>query len=222
MSITPLERRVLEVSYAHGLTHLGSCLTCLPLIEEVYRIKAPDDLFLLGEGHAGLALYVVLEQYYRGCSADQLLADYGIHATRTRGWDESHVPRPIRMSSGSLGQVESTAPGFALADRSRQVYLLTSDGAMGEGVCWSALRMKADLELGNLHWWVNANGYSALAPVDADTLEARARAFCPDVVVHRTGEALERRFPFLRGLDAHYHKMTPADWAWVQAQEVSL
>lgn len=221
MSITPLERRVLEVSYAHGLTHLGSCLTCLPLIEEVYQNHIHEGIFLLGEGHAGLALYVVLEKHY-GVSADWFLQQDGIHAARHWGHVEKRGVWSIPMSSGSLGQVESTAPGFALRNRDRKVFLLTSDGAMQEGVCWSALRLKADLGLTNLIWVINCNGYSALAPIDADTLERRAQAFCPDVVVHRTGEVLERRFPFLRGLDAHYHRLTPEDWAWVQAQEVSL
>jgi transketolase len=159
MSITPLERRVLELSYRHGLSHLGSCLTCVGLIDKVYSTKRPDDLFLLGEGHAGLALYVVLEKHY-GANPEMALKRFGIHAARWQEYDYPNPSRPIwsiPISSGSLGQVESAAPGFALANPNRRVYLLSSDGGMQEGVCWSALRMKADLRLHNLIWTVNAN-----------------------------------------------------------------
>jgi transketolase N-terminal domain/subunit len=219
MSITSLEKRILEISYKHGLTHLGSNLTCVGIIDSIYKEKEPDDLFLLGEGHAGLALFCVLEKYY-GAPAEMLLNRMGIHAARC---SENYLTNPPRfiwsipISSGSLGQVESTAPGFALADRKRNVYLLSSDGGMQAGVCWAALRMKADLGLSNLIWMVNANGYSALSKIDHWDLEGRIWEFCRDVEVIRTNS---NRFPFLRSLDAHYYKMTEADWEWVQRQEV--
>jgi hypothetical protein len=56
-----------------------------------------------------------------------------------------------------------------------------------------------------------------LSEIDAGILARRIWGFCPDVEVVETNVD---RFPFLRGIDAHYAKLTAADWAWVEAQEV--
>ncbi len=59
-TIDNLNKRVLEISIKHNLSHLGSCFTALPIIFEIYNKKKPEDKFVLSSGHAGLALYVLL------------------------------------------------------------------------------------------------------------------------------------------------------------------
>ena len=58
-----LKKRILEISYKKKLSHLGSCLTAVDIIDEIFKIKKPDEKFVLSSGHAALALYVVLEKY---------------------------------------------------------------------------------------------------------------------------------------------------------------
>ena len=61
--MNPLHDRIIEISKKHNLSHLGSCLTSVDIIDEIYSVKKPDEKFILSCGHAGLALYVVLEKY---------------------------------------------------------------------------------------------------------------------------------------------------------------
>ena len=45
MSITnkDLKRRIIEISYKNKLSHLGSCLTAVDIIKEIYDVKKPDE-----------------------------------------------------------------------------------------------------------------------------------------------------------------------------------
>lgn len=168
---TELQKRCLEISYKHKLSHLSSVLTSVDLIDEIYNEKKQDEPFVLGNSHAALALWVVLEK--RGlCNAEEMVEKYGTHATR----DMEHG---VWVSGGSLGQPETVAVGMAMADRTKNVYLMTSDGACAEGSVWEALRIAAEQRLENLRVVVVANGYSALDKVDLDYLEHRLKTFYP-------------------------------------------
>lgn len=204
--IPPLQRRILDISYRRHLSHIGSCISCVSLIDDIYSRKAPDEPFCMGNAHAGLALYVVLEKWF-GFDAEAILDKHGIHATRDPFFH-------IDVSGGSLGQVETVAVGMALADRTRKVYLLSSDGSMQEGASWEALWVKAEQGLTNLEWTVNANGFAAYRTMDTDKLEFAIHAVDPSVRVARTDFA---GIPFLRGVGAHYYVMKPENWAWVEA-----
>ncbi|MEK9207507.1 MAG: thiamine pyrophosphate-dependent enzyme [Patescibacteria group bacterium] len=193
--------RLLQISYDKRLSHIGSCITSLPIIEMVYRIKRPGDKFLLGEGHAGLALYCVLESLGLG-NAEEMLEKQGIHPTRLESQGL------IDASTGSLGQGLPIAVGMALADRNRNVYVLESDGSMAEGSNWEALRIAEEQKLENLVILVNANGWSGLGATDIDKLERRLKDFDLDITVWRTDPI----YPFLQGLVGHYATMTPEQY----------
>ena len=189
--MTPLQKRVLELSYKHKLSHLSSCLNAVDQIDAIYSVKEKDEPFVLGNAHAALALYVVLEKHGLA-KAEELIKENGTHQERGGG---------IYVSGGSLGQAETVAVGMALADRSKNVYLMTSDGACAEGSVWEALRIAAENRLENLRIIVIANGFSAYSKLDLDYLETRLQSFYP-VYFARTNLY---DFPdFLQGLDGHY------------------
>ena len=190
-----LEKRIIDLSYEHGLTHISSCLTTLPALEDIYRVKEPEDEVVLGNSHSALALYVLLEE--RGIDAEDLIKRMGTHAERS-------LKDGIYVSGGSLGQAETIAVGMALADRSRNVYLVTSDGACAEGSVWEALRIAGDFRLENLRVSVIANGYSAYGRVDLDDLEQRLKSFYP-VLFYRVN--LFDYPDFLQGVNGHYVKL---------------
>ncbi len=225
-----LRRRLLEVCDREKLGHLGSCLSAIDIISAVYRLKKPPDKFVLSNGHAALAQYVVLEQ--KGLFDLGSLKDVHIHPDRDPA-------RGIHVSTGSLGQGLSIAVGMALADRKRDVYCMISDGECAEGSIWEALRVAEEAKLHNLIVMVNINGWGAYMPVDAERLQARFKGFGYHVctVDGHSPEALDavlgiksagariiaaktdsEQFPFLRGLDAHYHLMTPEEYG--QAKEM--
>ena len=204
--LTELERRIIDISYKHKLAHLGSCLTSVGLIESIYESKKKDEPFILSNGHAGLALYVVLEKHGFG-DAEELFKKYGTHPSR----DEEHG---IWCSTGSLGQGITIAVGMALSQKERDVYVLSSDGEMGEGSCWEALRIASENKLENLKIAVNANGSSGYGKIDTEWLDSRLQLFYPCLVI-RTNLY---KFPdWLQGVESHYVVMNEEKY-----KEISL
>ena len=187
-----LYRRLLDICYENKLHHLGSYFSCLHIIDEIYKNKKDDDIFILSSGHSVVALYVVLEKYY-GLDAVELHKKYGDHPKRNEV-DKLHC------STGSLGMGITVAVGRALATPNRNVYCLLSDGECAEGSVWESLRFAFENKLSNLKIYVNANGWAAYDPVDLDYLEKRIKAFHPDVNFVRT---TVEHFG-LKGLHAHY------------------
>jgi transketolase len=186
--------RIIELSYRHRLAHLGSCLTMYPILESIYATKAAKDIVVLSAGHAGLAQYVALEKF-EGQDAEKLVEDFGVHPAR----DPS---RGIHVSSGSLGSAVLVAVGLAMADPSRRVFCLLSDGECAEGTVWEALAFAKKHQMRNLSVHVNVNGYSAYDSVDREDLAARIIAFCPWATIHQTHNP---DIPHLQGLEGHYH-----------------
>ena len=191
-----LERRVIELSYKHGLSHIGSVLTAVNVIDKIYQVKQKDAPFILSNGHAALALYVVLEKW-EGKDAEKLLKKHGTHPNRD-------LEDGIYCSTGSLGQGITVAVGMALADRESKVYVLMSDGECAEGAVWEALQVAAKERLENLNIAVVCNGYSAYGRVDVDDLDTRLNAFYP-TLCFRTN--LFNLPDWIQGLDGHYLKL---------------
>ena len=187
-----LYKRLLDICYERQLHHLGSYFSALQIIDEIYSQKNDDDIFILSNGHAVVALYVILEKYY-GLDAVELHEKYCDHPKRNE-LDKLHC------STGSLGMGVTVAVGRALANPDRDVYCLLSDGECAEGSVWEALRFAYENKVTNLKLYVNANGWAAYDAVDLDYLEKRIKAFHPDVNYVRT---TVEHFG-LKGLHAHY------------------
>ena len=197
MLLNKLQERIVDISFRKKLSHLGSCLTSVNIIDHIYLIKKIKDSFVLDNGHAALALYVVLEKFHF-VDAEELFKKHGVHPNR----DPKNF---IDVSTGSLGQGIPIAVGMALADRENLVYVLTSDGAMSEGSNWEALRIAGEQRLENLRITVNANGWGAYSKIDGDLLDTRLQMFYPSLVVKTD----MLKYPsWLQGLEGHYHVMT--------------
>ena len=194
--LTPLEKRILDISYQKKLSHIGSCLTSVASIDNCYTSMKEGDRFVLSSGHSFLAWAVVLEKH-KGLDAEKLADEHGTHPVR-------NVDEGILVSTGSLGQGLPIAVGMALADRKHFVYVVVSDGEMAEGSMWEALRIAGELRLENLRIAVVANGYSALGRVDVDLLDTRIQMFYPTMVVKTD----LFKFPIsIQGLEGHYRVM---------------
>jgi len=168
-----LEKRIIQISYEQGLSHIGSCLTAVNIIDEIYRQKKSSDKFVLSSGHAHLAHLVVREKY-EGYKIGRI---HDIHCNTKDGCD---------ISTGSLGQGLPIAVGMALAERDKEVYCLISDGECTEGSIWEALRISDEQKLFNLHVYVNANGYGAYRTLDLELLQARINLFNLRVIFRKT------------------------------------
>ena len=196
-----LKKRILEIAYKHKLSHLGSYLSAVNIIDEIYHSKNEEDIFILSSGHAALALYVVLEKY-EDKNAEELFIKHGGHPHR----DEANG---IYCSTGSLGLGITVAVGRTLANKNRKVHVLISDGESAEGSVWEALRFIQESNLTNIEVYVNVNGYAAYDKVDIKYLVDRLEVFLPSINIRYTNV---NQYPFLRGLNAHYHVMSEEDY----------
>ena len=199
-----LEKRILEISYKKKLSHIGSCLSACNIIDKIYSVKKPNEPFILSNGHAGLALYVILEQWeFR--DAEKLFDKHGVHPNRD-------LENGIWCSTGSLGSGIAIAVGMALSDRSRNVYVLLSDGECAEGSVWEALRIASDLKLENLRITTNMNGWGAYGKIDTEILDTRMQMFYPSLGVTTNTFSLPS---YLNGQEAHYHVLTDEEYVEV-------
>jgi len=187
------KQQIVSISKKLKLSHIGSNISVLPILEEIYKIKEPQDIVILDGAHAHLAHLLVMKAMsgkFKGVKVEDLIHDYGIHCDRRAGCD---------VSGGSLGHGIGIGIGYALADTNRDVYVILTEGGAMEGSTWEALRIKSDLNLTNLKVYTNFNGYSAVSEVDLNKLQERLFAFCPDIEFRLTenGEGFD-------GVQGHY------------------
>jgi len=196
-----LRKRLVEIAYKNKLGHLGSYFSSLEIIDEIYSRMEEDDIFILSSGHAALALYVCLEKY-KGVNADMLFEKHGGHPHR----DEENF---IHCSTGSLGLGITVALGRAVANPKREVYVLISDGECAEGSVWESLKTIYEEGISNITVYVNVNGYAAYKEVEKEYLVNRLESFLPSINIRYTSV---EQFPFLKGLNAHYHVMSEENY----------
>lgn len=217
--------KLLNILYEARASHIGSCFSCVDIIDAIYQVKRDDETFILSSGHAAMALYAILER--KGGSFD--IKNLDVHPDRNEEIG-------IDCSTGSLGQGLPIAVGMALANRSKNVYCVVSDGECAEGSVWEALRIASELKLTNLKVVVNANGFAAYDRTNLPALVKRISSFGWKVVRvdgHDINELIRilsddgvelqdplavfaftkvDHFPFLQGIDAHYYTMKPVDY----------
>ena len=196
-----LKKRILEIAYKNKLSHLGSYFSCVDIIDNIFSKMQSEDIFILSCGHASLALYVCNEKYFN-IDAEKIFLKHGGHPYR----DEKNK---IFCSTGSLGLGITVAVGRAIAKKDRTVHVLISDGECAEGSVWEALKTIKELSINNIIVHVNINGYAAYREVDKDYLAQRLKAFLPEIVIHYSDV---EQYPFLKGLNAHYHIMSEEDY----------
>lgn len=221
-----IRRRILEIINAGHTSHIGSCISVVDIIDTIYSIKTNDEKFVLSNGHSAVALYAVLEKY--GLIKNPSLDNLSTHPDR-------EVKNRIDVSTGSLGQGLPIALGIALADRTKKVYCITSDGECAEGSIWESLRVAYEQKVYNLKIIVSANGWGAYDSISISSLEKRLKGFGFSLTKINGHNPLEiknalkedskrslkiifaetssEQLPFLNGLDAHYHIMNKEDFA---------
>jgi transketolase len=199
-----LKKRIVEIAYKNKLGHLGSYLSSVDIVDEIYSKMDKDDIFILSSGHASLAMYVCIEKYF-GIDAEMLFLKHGGHPHR----DEENK---IYCSTGSLGLGLPIALGRALANPNRKVWVLISDGEAAEGSIWESLKTIQELNINNIEVFVNINGLCAYKEVDMDYMSTRLKAFLPRIKLRYT---TVEQYPFLKGLNAHYHVMSEENYKQV-------
>jgi len=167
---------------------------------------------IISNGHAGLALYTVLEKHL-GKDAEDLFLRHGVHPTK-------NADDGIWCSTGHLGQGITCGVGRALANPKRRVWVLISDGEMASGALMESLTFASRANLTNLRVRLFANGYGAYRSIDLAETVRLFRSLCPDGMAYvKTPEQLG--IPFLTSQSAHYYQMNESDWKWVTEQSIT-
>jgi transketolase len=173
-----IRRIVIQQSKRANVGHIGSALSVADIVAALYgrvlhipsRDAADRDRFVLGKGHAVLAVYAAL--HLRGWLAQHELDTYCADGTLLGVHPDRELPG-VDFSSGSLGFGLPVGVGAALAARlqgsARRVFVLVSDAECNEGSVWEAAMYAAHHRLGRLTVVVDLNGQQALGKT-ADVL----------------------------------------------------
>ncbi len=171
---TIIRRRTIEISSKAGIPHLGSCLSCVELLTELYwqelkidpqKPEAPDrDRFVLSKGHGAPVLFQILAE--RGFLPVERLAEFG----KPGSVFHEHPPKPgyipgVEAATGSLGHGLPMALGMAIAQRIQNInarcYALLSDGECNEGSIWEAAMLASAQRASNLTAIIDYNKWQA-------------------------------------------------------------
>ena len=168
----------LMMTHAAGTSHVGSALSCADILGVLYGTvltHQPDDpawadrdRFVMGKGHAAVALYACLASV--GYFPESELGAFGSQGTYLAGHVTAGVLPGVEISSGSLGHGLPQALGIARALEARglspRVFCLLSDGDCQEGSTWEAALLAPQWALSRLHVIVDANGQQGLGRVE--------------------------------------------------------
>ena len=158
-----LRKKIFITGYKGGMAHLASCYSCLEMIYAMYlkgilrydpeNPKWQDrDRFILSKGHAGLALYGVMER--AGLITDDVYKSYLMANSLIGGEPCMRDSQWVEATTGSLGHGLSMGLGIAMAlkmDHSpAKVYVMLGDGELEEGTVWEAVMTAPGFGVDNL------------------------------------------------------------------------
>lgn len=180
MSI-PLAKKIrrlsLEMVNRAGASHIASALSIADIVATLYggvlNIDPANprwderDRFILSKGHACVAVYSALAM--RGFIGTEDLETYGKDHSLLMNHISHKVPG-VEFSTGSLGHGLPFGVGKALYAKKRgakwKVYVLLSDGELGEGSNWEAILFAAHHALDNLVAIIDYNKLQSLTTVE--------------------------------------------------------
>lgn len=169
-----IRRSILQESYDAGACHIGSALSCVEILVALYyKIMKEEDIFIFSKASGVVTLYSILaDKGFIKEKVSKYLKQYPLPSREVNG---------VTWSGGSLGQGLSVATGIALADRSKKVYCLLSDGELQEGNTWEAILFAGHHKLNNLIVIIDRNGLQACGGTEdilaLEPLEEKFQAF---------------------------------------------
>ncbi len=149
-----LRKLILNASYESGACHIGSALSCIDILVEIFNKKKENDLFIFSKASGVAAYYAILAE--KGIIPENKVAYY----LKNYPLVSKEVPS-VLWSGGSLGHGLPVAAGLALADRTRDVYVMMSDGEIQEGTTWESAMFASHHKLKNLKVYIDKNGLQA-------------------------------------------------------------
>ena len=174
--------KALENAIRAGKGHLGGSFSCVELLVSLYyggfikiNPKMPNnpnrDYFIMGKGHACLALYPILLDLK--FISKELYLEYGKNGSGLGGQLDTSIPG-VEYNTGSLGHALGICAGIAKAakinnHKNRSIALI-GDAECDEGSIWEAVLFAAEHKLENLICIIDRNRLSVTKELDSEVL----------------------------------------------------
>ncbi len=208
--------KVLECVEKAKKGHLGGTFSCTDLLVALYyggiinvnkeNFKSANrDRFLLGKGHACLALFVILVDL--GIMPKKILDNYGKDSDIIGGQLDIRIPGS-ELNTGSLGHAIGIAAGMSLASNLDNLnfksFAMVGDGECEEGSIWESAMLASKLKLNNIIAIVDRNRMGVTSKIEKDdgsgTLEGKFKAFGWETITI-DGHDFNSIIPALKSLD---------------------
>lgn len=165
-----------------GKGHLGGSFSCIELLVALYygnflRINSNDylnkdrDFFIMGKGHACLALYPILKDL--GFISRKRYLEYGKDGSSIGGQLDISIPG-VEYNTGSLGHALGICAGIALESKikntDRKAVAMIGDAECDEGSIWEAILFAGEQSLKNLICIIDRNRLSVLKKTESSVL----------------------------------------------------
>lgn len=179
VELKKLRKKIFIAGYKGGMAHLASCFSALEILyalylREVLHIDKNNpkwrdrDRFVLSKGHAGLALYCILNE--ADLISDEMYQSYLQRNSLIGGEPCVRDCEWIEATTGSLGHGLPMAVGMAMAlkmnSSTARVYVLVGDGECQEGTTWEAAMNAARYALDNLVVILDSNKLQKMESVE--------------------------------------------------------
>ena len=157
-----IRRIIIESSYKAGACHIGSALSCVDILVDIFEKMKKGDKFIFSKASGVSALYAVLalKGYFPENKVAYYLKKYPLPDKRVAG---------VLISGGSLGHGLPIACGLALVEKN-DVYVLMSDAECNEGTTYESALFAKQHKLNNLYVFVDNNKFQACGKTE-DILE---------------------------------------------------
>jgi transketolase len=175
-----IRRQVLEIVAKTSRGHIGGTFSCTDILVALYYgdilkfdSKNPNwsdrDRFVLGKGHASLALYHILVDL--GFFDISRLEEYGTDGSSLSVQLNLDTPG-VEYNTGSLGHALGIGAGMALAakmdNKDYKTFALVGDGECAEGSIWESIMFASQLKLNNLIGIIDCNKLSVTEVMEED------------------------------------------------------
>lgn len=196
--------KIMEIGLKTGCGHIASAMSVASVLAQTYQ-QNRKAIVILSKGHGVLAQYVILNMI--GKMSFAKLATYYQNGGLS-GHSTLDPKNGIYASTGSLGHGLAIGIGYAIADPSKNVVVIMSDGECEEGSTLEALALIRRLKILNLLPVVDVNGWQGFKDTPTEYLP----------VIPYMGGSLIKPYYSVKGegmgkfentLASHYQKVTP-------------
>lgn len=170
-----IRKDVVEMVYLARDGHPGPALSIADIVATLYdsvlRVDPSNpqwdgrDRLILSKGHSCAAVYSALAR--KGYFSPSILPELRALGSILQGHPVMDKTPGIDMTSGSLGNGLSIGVGMALASahakKGFDVYVITGDGELQEGIVWEGALSAAKYRLGRLTVFVDRNGWQSVS-----------------------------------------------------------